>query len=105
MDGDDLNAGSLVDPNGVKVFEDKAKGPLKEQKLTETFAESAEPLCWHDPKPTRTTRSSRLEEFLDRWDAGTYTLTGKGDGKSTGETELTHALPAAPAQPRVRMAA
>jgi len=45
MDGDDLNSARINDPNGLKVFEDQAKGPLKEQKLTETFAESAEPLC------------------------------------------------------------
>lgn len=49
MDGDDLNSARIDDPNGVKVFEDQAKGPLMEQKLTETFAESAEPLCWESP--------------------------------------------------------
>jgi hypothetical protein len=40
-----------------------------------------------------------LEEFLERWAAGTYVFSGMGDGgeKSHGETELTHALPAAPA--------
>ena len=50
MDGDDLNSARIDDPNGAKVFEDQAKGPLREQKLTETFAESAEPLCWPDPE-------------------------------------------------------
>ena len=45
MDGDDLNSARIHDPNGQKVFEDYAKGPMKEQKLTETFAESAEPVC------------------------------------------------------------
>ena len=97
MDGDDLNSARIVDPNGAKVFEDKAKGPLKEQKLTETFAESAEPLCSDlDAEPDD--EIVTLEEFLERWTAGTYFFTGMGDQgeKSTGETELTYMLPAAP---------
>ena len=36
MDGDDLNSARIFDPDGAKVFEDQAKGSLKEQKLTET---------------------------------------------------------------------
>jgi len=99
MDGDDLNSARLSDPNGVKVFEDHAKGPLLEQKLTETFAESAEPLCWPDPEADPDEEIVTLEEFLERWSPGTYAFAGMGDGgeKSEGETELTHELPAAPA--------
>jgi hypothetical protein len=99
MDGDDLNSGAIHDPNGAKVFEDRAKGPLREQKLTETFAESAEPLCWDDPDADPDDEIVTLEEFLERWTEGTYVFSGMGDGgeKSLGETELTHALPAAPA--------
>ena len=98
MDGDDLNSARIDDPNGAKVFEDKAKGPLKEQKLTETFAESAEPLCWAAPDAEPDDEIVTLEEFLERWTAGTYVFTGMGDEgeKSTGETELTYELPAAP---------
>ncbi len=98
MDGDDLNSARLFDPNGAKVFQDQAKGPLTEQKLTETFAESAEPLCWPDPDADPDEEIVTLEEFLDRWAAGTYTFTGKADGgeKSIGTTELTYELPAAP---------
>ena len=98
MDGDDLNSARIDDPNGTKIFEDKAKGPLLEQKLTETFAESAEPLCWPDPDAEEDDEIVTLEEFLERWTAGTYVFTGKGDEgeKSTGETELTYELPAAP---------
>jgi hypothetical protein len=102
MDGDDLNSARIFDPDGKKVFEDQAKGPLKEQKLTETFAESAEPLCWPDPDadPEDLEDIVTLEEFLDRWTAGTYTFTGMSDGgeKSEGETELTYELPAAPTE-------
>ncbi len=99
MDGDDLNSGRMRDPNGAKVLEVQAKGPLREQKLTEMFAESAEPLCWADPDADPDEEIVTLEEFLARWAAGTYAFSGMGDGgeKSIGETELTHAIPAAPA--------
>lgn len=99
MDGDDLNSGGITDPNGAKVFEERAKGSLREQKLTETFAESAEPLCWADPDADPDEDIVTLEEFLERWTAGTYVFSGTGDGgeKSIGETELSHALPSAPA--------
>ena len=46
MDGDDLVSGQIVDPNGKRVFAAQATGPLRDQELTETFGESAEPLCW-----------------------------------------------------------
>jgi len=99
MDGDDLNSGRIFDPLGAKVFEEEAKGPLREEKLTEIFAESAEPLCWHDPEADPDEEIVTLEEFLARWAAGNYLFTGKSDGgeKSKGETELTHEIPAAPA--------
>jgi len=98
MDGDDLNAATIRDPNGVKVFQDMAKGPMTEQKLTETFAESAEPLCWPDPAADPDEDIVTLEEFLERWASGTYTFAGSSDSgeKSDGETELTYMLPAAP---------
>jgi hypothetical protein len=98
MDGDDLTSGEINDPNGAKVFEEKAKGPLKEQKHTETSGESAEPLCWQDPEADPGEEIVTLEEFLERWAAGTYVFSGMGEGgeKSTGETQLTHELPAAP---------
>ena len=99
MDGDDLLRAMLRDPNGAKVFQDQAKGPLTEQKLTETFAESAEPLCWEDPEAEEDEEIVTLEEFLDRWTAGTYVFSGMGDEgeMSEGTTDLTYMLPAAPA--------
>ena len=99
MDGDDLNSARIHDPNGAKVFEHKAKGPLREQKITETFAESAEPLCWNSPEAEEDDEIVTLEEFLERWAEGTYLFSGSGDEgeKSSGETELTYDLPAAPA--------
>lgn len=99
MDGDDLLAGRIDGPNGTKVFEDQAKGPLAEQTLTETFAESAEPLCWEDPDADPDEEIVTLEEFLDRWAAGTYVFSGRSGGgeMSEGESELTYEIPAAPA--------
>ena len=98
MDGDDLNSARIDGPLGAKIFRDQAKGPLKEQKLTETFVESAEPLCWFDPEADPDEEIVMLEEFLERWAPGTYVFTGMGDAgeKSMGETELTYELPAAP---------
>jgi hypothetical protein len=97
MDGEDLNSGQIVDPNGKTIFAERAKGALKEQKMTETFGESAEPFCWAAPEADPG-EIETLEEFLGRWAAGTYTFLGKGDGgeRSEGATEFTHALPAAP---------
>jgi hypothetical protein len=99
MDADDLNSARIDDPNGAKVFEEQAKGPLREQKLTETFAESAEPLCWEDPEADPEDEVVTLAEFLELWTDGPYVFSAAGDGgeKLTGEAELTHALPAAPA--------
>lgn len=98
MDGDDLKLGRLFDPDGKKIFQDQAKRDLKEQKMTETFVESAEPLCWADPEADPDEEIVTLEEFLERWAAGTYTFKGREDEgeKLEGETELTHELPAAP---------
>ena len=98
MDGDDLLQGRIDDPNGAKVFQDAAKGPLARQFLTETFAESAEPLCWADPEADPDDEIVTLEEFLELWTAGTYLFSGRGEEgeMSFGETELTYDLPAAP---------
>lgn len=98
MDGDDLNSARIHDPDGAKVFEDSAKGPLRDQKLTETFAESAEPVCRPELAEDEDDVVVTLEDFAERWVAGTYLFTGSGDEgeKSEGETELTYDLPAAP---------
>lgn len=98
-DGEDLISMRIVGPDGDKVFEDQAKGPMREQKLTETFVESAEPLCWEDPEADPDEEIVTLEEFLDRWAAGTYEFEGQGEEgeHAEGETELTYELPAAPA--------
>jgi hypothetical protein len=99
MDGDDLVSARIKDPDGDVIFYDRAMNSMAEQFLTETFAESAEPLCWADPGADPDDEIVTLEEFLDRWEAGTYKFRGRGeDGeRSRGQTELTYNLPAAPA--------
>lgn len=102
MDGDDLVKGEVRNPDGKKIFKVDAKRELREQFFTELFVESAEPLCF-DPTNDDDAENDdedfvMLEEFLERWAAGTYVFKGKGDEgeKSEGESELTYELPAAP---------
>ncbi|HSN73303.1 MAG TPA: hypothetical protein VLT59_17435 [Steroidobacteraceae bacterium] len=99
-DADDLRAMRIDDPEGAKVFENRAFGPLRDQKLTETFGESSEPLCWPDPEadPDELEEIVTLREFRERWEPGTYVFRGKGEEGDmlTGETVLTYDLPAAP---------
>jgi hypothetical protein len=99
MDADDLVRAKLVDPNGTKIFEEKVRGALRRQRLTETFAESAEPLCRRDPQADPDEEIVGIRRFIERWAAGTYVFTGRtADGeKLTGQALLSYALPAAPA--------
>ena len=96
-DADDLRSMRINDPNGNKIFSNRVFGAFKEQLLTESFGESAEPLCWFDPEEDEEDVVT-LREFVDRWEAGTYYFIGKGEGgeKLKGETELSFDLPAAP---------
>lgn len=104
MDGDDLRRAFLFNPKHRKLFAYTTRRELGEQFLTETFAESAEPLCF-DPTTDDDEENDdedfvTLTEFLDRWDAGTYKFFGIGDDweLSYGESELTFNLPAAPVE-------
>lgn len=102
MDGDDLVKGEVRNPDGKKIFKVDAKRELREQFFTELFVESAEPLCFDPTNDDDVDNDDEdfvtLEEFLERWAAGTYVFEGKGDEgeKSEGESELTYELPAAP---------
>jgi hypothetical protein len=102
MDGDDLRRAALFNPDHRKIFYYSTRRELGEQYLTETFAESAEPLCFdptEDDDPENDDEDFvTLAEFLDRWDAGTYRFFGIGDDweLSFGASELTFNLPAAP---------
>lgn len=103
FDGDELLMAMMFDPDYKKIFYDKARGPLREQTMTETFVESAEPLCFDpldDDDPENDDEDYRtLEEFVDLWTAGTYHFVGISEGWefSFGSAELSFNLPAAPA--------
>jgi hypothetical protein len=102
MDGDDLILAALYNPDREKIFKYFTKRELREQTLTETFAESAEPLCFDpttDDDPDNDDEDFvTLEEFLDRWQAGKYRFYGFNEDweLSRGMTRLTFKLPAAP---------
>lgn len=104
MDGDELIRAAIYDPRHRKIFADVARGPLRRQFLTETFVESAEPLCFDpltDDDPENDDENFvTLEDFLRRWTDGTYYFFGIGDRweLSFGQTDLTFDLPAAPAE-------
>ncbi len=87
----------MHDPEDRKIFQEKAFGPLKTQGLTENFFESAEPLCVPDPEDEEELVVA-LAEFLDRFPAGDYILSGKNNENEflSGSVELTWNIPAAP---------
>lgn len=102
MDGDDLIRAAIHNPDDKIIFRAGSWGPLREQYLTETFVESAEPLCW-EPEPGDEEYGEEfvtLEEFIGRWQSGTYTFFGVGEGEDRpmGESTLEYDLPAAPAE-------
>ena len=102
MDGDDLRSARMRDPDKKVLFTYHAAGPLKDQTVTETFVESAEPLCFDpagDDDPENDDEDYvTLEQFLDRWTPGIYTFRGRSEGGvvSTGASVLGFDLPAAP---------
>jgi hypothetical protein len=102
MDGTDLRYGAMFNPKHRKIYSYGARRELARQFVTETFNESAEPLCWH-PEPEDEEFGEpvvTLEEFIDRWSDGTYHFFGIGAGWETshGESDLSFNLPAAPAE-------
>ncbi|MBT8098704.1 MAG: hypothetical protein KJO82_03085, partial [Gammaproteobacteria bacterium] len=98
MDGDNLIRAALFNPYWRKLFIYTTRRELRDQFLTETFSESAEPLCWEDPEADDDEEIVTLEDFLERWKAGIYHFVGIGEGweLAFGASELTFALPAAP---------
>lgn len=97
VDGNNLRHLKMYQPNGKRLFSYRTFGPLRKQTLTETFAESAEPLCWLDPEEDAEDVQT-LGEFLELWKFGEYAFRGKSRGLPwlQGATELTNILPAAP---------
>jgi len=101
LDGDDLTAAKLQRPDGRTIFQTEALREMREQTMTETFVESAEPLCF-DPTTDEDPENDEepfvtLEDFLARWTAGSYRFFGfSEEGRVEGRTNLTYYLPAAP---------
>jgi hypothetical protein len=97
-DAEGLRGTEIVDSRGQRIFTNAALGALREQTLTETFGESAEPVCRaslaEDPEDPVVT----VAQFVRRFAAGTYRFRGlMPDGETVrGQTALTHWLPAAP---------
>jgi len=103
VDGDNLIRTSLFNPHWRKIWSYYVKRELREQTLTESFNESAEPLCFdpmYDDDPENDDEDFRtLAEFVDLWKAGRYYFIGLDNewDWAVGKTHLTFNLPAAPA--------
>ena len=100
FDAEGWRGARIDDPNGKKIFQERPKRELRDQKLTENFFESAEPLCEEGLKEDEDDEVATLPEFLERFAAGPYAFRLKLEGgeKLTGMTILTHNIPAAPAE-------
>ncbi len=101
LDAEGWEKARIIDPDGKKIFNEKAHGALKDQKLTENFFESAEPLCEEElVEEGEDDEVVTLPEFLERFPAGPYEFRNKLEGgeELAGITMLTHNIPAAPAE-------
>ena len=98
VDGDDLLRTSIRDPRWRRVYTNRARGPLREQTLTETFGESAEPVCRESLKEEEDERVITLTDFRELWKDGSYYFIGLDSEREFlfGVTQLTYFLPAAP---------
>lgn len=95
LDGPAWKTAKLYDSDWDRMLKVRGTDDLDEQGLTEIFFESAEPLCWDDGSGDEVVT---LEEFLDRFEAGTYRARGRtlDNERLYADAELTHNLPGAP---------
>jgi len=108
IDGDNLIRTSLFNPDWRKIWSYYVRKQLRNQTLTESFNESAEPLCFdplldNDAEDAETVENDEedfrtLTEFVDLWKAGRYYFVGIDNewDWAVGKTRLTFNLPAAP---------
>ena len=108
VDGDNLIRTSLYNPHWRKIWSYYVRRELRDQTLTETFNESAEPLCFdplldNDAEDPETEENDdeefrTLAEFVDLWKEGRYRFVGIDNewDWAVGKTYLTFNLPAAP---------
>ena len=102
LDAEGWERAKIIDPDGKRIFDERARGALKDQKLTENFFESAEPLCEESlVEEGEDDEVVTLPEFLERFPAGPYEFRTRGEGgggaELAGITMFTHLIPAAPA--------
>ena len=108
VDGDNLVRNALYNPDWQKLWSYYVRRELRDQTLTESFNESAEPLCFdplldNDAEDEETLENDEedfrtLAEFVDLWKEGKYRFIGfdnEGE-RAVGRTYLTFNLPAAP---------
>jgi len=101
LDAEGWEQARIIDPDGRQIFHEQAHHALKDQKLTENFFESAEPLCESAlVELGEDDEVVTLPEFLERFPTGLYEFRNKleGGGELAGMTEFTHIIPAAPAE-------
>lgn len=105
LDGEAWQVSRIFDSDWDRMLRVRGTDDLEEQGVTELFIESAEPLCWEDPERDPDDPIFTLEEFLDRFKAGTYHARGRTlEGELLrAEAELTHELPAAPSDVEVNV--
>ena len=100
LDAEGWEQARIIDPDGKTIFRESAQSSLKEQKLTENFFESAEPVCEVGLAEDEDDEVVTLPEFLERFPAGPYEFRNKLEGgeELAGITMFTHLIPAAPAE-------
>ena len=105
LDGEGWRVAKIYDSDWDRMLRVRGTDDLEEQGVTELFIESAEPLCWDDPEADDDEEIVTLEEFVERFEAGTYHARGRTlDGELLkASAELTHDLPAAPANVEVEV--
>lgn len=105
LDGEGWRVAKVYDSEWDRMLRVRGTDDLEEQGITELFFESAEPLCWDDPEADPDEEIVTLEEFVDRFEAGTYHARGRTleGGRLRASAELTHDLPAAPANVEVEV--
>jgi hypothetical protein len=98
LDADAWRWVKIDNPLGKRLFQERAKGPLARQGLTENFFESDEPVCDRGLAEDGDEVVVTLARFQQRFPAGLYIFTGKTlDGDTLTDTALlTYNLPAAP---------
>ncbi|MBW7469830.1 hypothetical protein [Marinobacter sp. F4218] len=99
FDAEGWRQAKIIGPDGKLLFLEQARKALKDQKLTENFFESAEPVCEPGLVEEPGDEVVTLPEFLARFEAGFYEFQLKLDngGVLAGTTLLSHFIPAAPA--------